>query len=139
MRPSSHPQAFDELLDKTVRAPRLSGTKVKEILALTEVKLVAHDHHIVTALLKLNGSLAPASTQRISSLYVFDAIARQAKAAVSRGVGRAVSTERGQGTQAGLLAKLEGVVTSFVEGMVDDGKGGVWSEGRVGRRGAGPS
>lgn len=95
------------------------------------IKLVANDHHIVTSLLRLNTSLPPASTMRISNLYVFDAIARAAKSDVLKGVGRTVSTQRGKGTQAGLLDKMEGVVDSIVEGMVDDGRGGVWSEGKV--------
>lgn len=36
----------------------------------------------------------------------------------------------------GLLMKMEGVVESWVGGMVDDGKGGVWAEGRVSRCGS---
>lgn len=117
------------MLDRTVRSPRLSGSKVKE-LQEAALKLVAHDHHLVTSLLKLNTSLPAASTQRISSLYVFDAIARAAKSA-SKADPHATNTERGRGTPASLLAKMEGVVDSWVEGMVDDGRGGVWSEGRV--------
>jgi hypothetical protein len=31
----------------------------------------------------------------------------------------------------GMLKKLEAVVGSWVTGMVDDGKGGVWVEGKV--------
>lgn len=125
-------QAFDELLDKTVRAPRLSGSKVKELSELATTQLVAHDRELVTSLLRLNTSLPPASTARISSLYVFDAIARAAKSHADR----ASSNGRGggggqQGTYASLLAKMEGVVDSWVAGMVDDGKGGVWAEGRV--------
>lgn len=130
-RQSTDQQAFDDLLDKTVRAPRLSGSKIKE-LSDSALRLVANDHHLVTSLLRLNTSLPTASTSRISSLYVFDAIARAAKSQVDKGNGRTPSTVRGQGTNAGLLAKMEGVVESWVAGMVDDGKGGVWSEGRVG-------
>jgi protein NRD1 len=125
-RPSSH-QAFDTLLEKTVVSTRLSGSKVKELQELA-LKAVAHDHHLVTSLLKLNTSLPPASSSRISSLYVFDAIARAAKSASK---GTHVSTERGRGTPAGLLAKMEGVADEWIQGMVDDGKGGVWSDGRV--------
>ncbi|RSH87968.1 uncharacterized protein EHS24_000491 [Apiotrichum porosum] len=128
-RQSTDQQAFDDLLDKTVRAPRLSGSKIKE-LSDSALRLVANDHHLVTSLLRLNTSLPTASTSRISSLYVFDAIARAAKSQVDKGNGRTPSTVRGQGTNAGLLAKMEGVVESWVAGMVDDGKGGVWSEGR---------
>jgi len=124
------PQPFDDLLERTVRAPRLSGSRVKELSELA-MKYVAEDHEIVASLLRLNNSLPAASTQRVSSLYVFDAIAREAKRLVDKGVGRTVSTERGKGTQAGLLAKMEGVVDSWVAGMLDDGSGGTWAEGRV--------
>jgi hypothetical protein len=31
----------------------------------------------------------------------------------------------------GLISKMEGVVDAWVGGMVDDGKGGVWAEGKV--------
>ncbi|TXT13986.1 uncharacterized protein COLE_00179 [Cutaneotrichosporon oleaginosum] len=121
-------KAFDALLEKTVTSSRLSGSKVKDLQELA-LKAVAHDHHLVTSLLKLNTSLPPASTARISSLYVFDAIARAAKAA-SKGTHTSVSTERGRGNPASLLAKMEGVVDEWIQGMVDDGKGGVWSDGR---------
>ncbi|GMK53764.1 hypothetical protein CspeluHIS016_0103500 [Cutaneotrichosporon spelunceum] len=119
-------KAFDSLLGRTVVNSRLSGSKVKELQELA-IKAVAHDHELVTSLLKLNTSLPPASTARISSLYVFDAIARAAKA---KAAGTQVSTERGRGTPAGLLAKMEAVVGEWIQGMVDDGKGGVWSDGR---------
>lgn len=95
------------------------------------MKLVSEDHQLVTSLLRLNTSLPAASTSRISALYVFDAIARDAKRLVDKGVGRTASTERGKGTQAGLLAKMEAVVDSWVAGLIDDGRGGVWPEGRV--------
>ncbi|WVQ83053.1 hypothetical protein IAT38_005191 [Cryptococcus sp. DSM 104549] len=132
--PSSSPfshilQEFDSLLESTIKAPRLSGSKVARLATLSE-SIVNEDRHIVTALYKLNGSLPPATQARISSLYVFDAIARAAQAAVNKGVGVEVGTEVGKGTQAGLLRKLEGVVDTWVDGMVDDGRGGVWSEGK---------
>lgn len=72
-----------------------------------------HGGDIVDILTKTNASLQPASTSRISSLYVFDAIARAAK------------------SDAALLGKMEASVGGFVDSIIDNGKGGVWSEGRV--------
>ena len=123
-------QRFDALLDTTVRASRLSGSKVQELIKLS-VQLVEDDSHIVTTFFKLNRSLDSASPQRISSLYVFDAIAREARKLVDKGVGREVRGSGGKGTQASLLLKMEGVVDSWVEGLLGDGKGGVWLEGKV--------
>ncbi|WWC62744.1 uncharacterized protein I303_105341 [Kwoniella dejecticola CBS 10117] len=120
---------FDKLLSATITAPRLSGSKVQKLATLSS-ELVHEDHHIVTTFFKLNASLAPASQSRISSLYVFDAIAREAKTQINKGVGTQIKKERGKGTQAGLLLKLEGVVDSWIEGLLDDGKGGVWIDGK---------
>ncbi|WWC70919.1 uncharacterized protein I206_104871 [Kwoniella pini CBS 10737] len=120
---------FDKLLAATINAPRLSGSKVQKLASLSS-ELVKEDHHIVTTFFKLNASLAPASQSRISSLYVFDAIAREAKTQINKGVGTQVTKERGKGTQAGLLLKLEGVVDSWIEGLLDDGKGSVWTDGK---------
>lgn len=128
--PDGPPAGFDALLHDTLAAPRLSASKVAQLSRLA-LHHVAHDHHIVTTLYKLNAALPPASHSRISSLYVFDAIARAAQSAASKGVGKELTNERGKGTQASLLRKLEGVVASWVDGMIDDGKGGVWIEGRV--------
>ncbi|KAK4684594.1 hypothetical protein P7C73_g5584, partial [Tremellales sp. Uapishka_1] len=122
-------KSFDALLEATIKAPRLSGTKVKE-LSDQSMRLVANDHHIVTTFFRLNASLPPATQSRISSLYVFDAISRAARSAVHKGVGKEVRHERGKGSQAGLLLKMEGVVESWIGGLVDDGKGGLWVEGR---------
>lgn len=126
------PAEFHSLLQDTLAAPRLSASKVTHISRLA-LHNVAHDHAIVTTLYKLNAALPPASQPRISSLYVFDAIARAAKSAVNKGVGKELTNERGKGTLASLLLKLEGVVASWVDGMIDDGKGGLWVQGRVGR------
>lgn len=114
-------QAFDDLLDRTVRAPRLSGTKVGELRDMAKQLAPQHGADIVDILTKTNASLKPASTSRISSLYVFDAIARAAK------------------SDAALLGKMEAAVGGFVDSIIDNGKGGVWSEGRVSRAGAPPT
>lgn len=81
----------------------------------------AHSDDIVRSLTKINATLSPASTSRISSLYVFDAIARAAKSDASKGVDG--------GSQ--LLGKMEAAAPGWVDTIIDNGKGGVWSEGRV--------
>ncbi|ORY30535.1 hypothetical protein BCR39DRAFT_528594 [Naematelia encephala] len=108
-------KTFLSLLETTIRAPRLSGSKVQQLTSSLPA-LFSSDSQIVSAHLRLNKSLAPAVPQRISSLYVFDALARGCK---------------GQPKGSGMLGKMEGVVESFVGGMLDDGKGGVWTEGKV--------
>ncbi|EIW67679.1 hypothetical protein TREMEDRAFT_74479 [Tremella mesenterica DSM 1558] len=113
-------QAFESLLSTTILAPRLSGSKVQELTKLSN-QLANQDSQLVTAFYKLNKGLPPCSQARISSLYVFDAIAREARKNVDKA---------GKGRPVGLLVKMEGVVDSWVEGMLQDGKGGVWAEGR---------
>ncbi|WWC88554.1 uncharacterized protein L201_003465 [Kwoniella dendrophila CBS 6074] len=120
---------FDKLLSSTIQAPRLSGSKVQKLASLAS-ELVSNDHHIVTTFFKLNASLPPASQSRISSLYVFDSISRGLKSDINKGIGTQISKERSKGTQAGLLLKFEGVVDSWIDGLLDDGKGGIWTEGK---------
>jgi protein NRD1 len=109
-------QPFLKLLDATVKASRLSGTKTKQ-LSQDSLKIpAAYDTKLVSSFLKLNNSLKPASQQRISSLYVFDAIAR---------------ANKGQKGREGFMEKMEGVVDSWVRGMLTDGNGEAWAEGRV--------
>jgi hypothetical protein len=85
------------------------------------------DASFITAFFKLNRGLPPAGQSRISSLYVLDAICR----------GLQNQKEKGERTKSKLagkaLERLEAVVESWVDGMVGDGKGGVWSEGKVGQ------
>ena len=109
-------QDFLTLLDTTVRASRLSGTKVSALSEQSKKLPADTDSELVSTFLRLNKSLAPASQNRISSLYVFDAIAR---------------ANKGVSGREGLLMKMEGVVESWVNQMCEDGKGGVWEEGRV--------
>lgn len=88
---------------------------------MAKAMAAAHSDDIVQSLTKLNASLSPASTSRISSLYVFDAIARAAKSDASKGVDG--------GSQ--LLGKMEAAAPGWVDAIIDNGRGGVWSEGRV--------
>lgn len=111
-----------------MRAPRLSGTKVGELRDMAKSLAAQHSGDVVESLTRVNVTLAPASTSRISSLYVFDAIARAAKSDAGRGIDG--------GSQ--LLGKMEAVVGDWVGTIMDNGKGGVWSEGRVSRNPSGP-
>jgi protein NRD1 len=87
------------------------------------------DTEVVTTFYRVNAALPPASPGRISSLYVFDAIARAARKDADREKEKGKARE-GRG-MTGLISKMEGVADAWVGGMVDDGKGGVWAEGKV--------
>ncbi|GFZ45037.1 hypothetical protein JCM24511_02763 [Saitozyma sp. JCM 24511] len=121
-------KSWSSLLETTVLAPRLSGSKVQS-LSSSALALSAsgQDTELVTIFYKLNGSLPPGGQSRVSSLYVFDAIARAARSAAGKGKGKAGGAATGAG---GLVNKMEGVVDRWVKGMVDDGKGNVWAEGK---------
>jgi protein NRD1 len=119
------------LLEAAILAPRLSGSKVQSLTA-SALSLAdsGFDTELVTSLYKLNSALLAGSTSRISSLYVFDAIARGARGAATKGKGKAGAA----GGAGGLVNKMEGVVDSWVKGMMDDAKGDAWAEGRVSSR-----
>jgi protein NRD1 len=111
---------FPPLLNETVTAPRLSGTKVK---TLTDLFVNSLDVSHITTFFKLNRSLPPAGQARISSLYVFDALARGAQKESVKG------KKRQEGKRS--LDALEAVAESWVEGMTVGEGGGSWSEGKV--------
>ncbi|ORX37270.1 hypothetical protein BD324DRAFT_437929 [Kockovaella imperatae] len=106
---------FLSLLESTVKAPRLSGSKVSLLSTQSKKLEPKSDTEFISTFLRLNKSLGKKSTSRISSLYVFDAIAR---------------ANKGISGREGLMMKMEGVVDSWVNEMCEDGKGGVWTEGR---------
>lgn len=123
-------KAFTKLLEQTVAAPRLSGSKVQTLTAQSQALTAQNlDTDLVTTFYRINAGLPPASIGRISSLYVFDAIARAARKDADREKEKGKARE-GRG-MTGLISKMEGVVDAWVGGMVDDGKGGVWVEGKV--------
>ncbi|ODN81872.1 hypothetical protein L202_02223 [Cryptococcus amylolentus CBS 6039] len=114
---------FTSLLSTTVKAPRLSASKVTKLADLAQ-SLAPDAQQLITTFYKLNSSLPPASQARVSSLYVFDAIVRACKGRPKEG---AEGLER---ARAKMLHKMEGVAESWVKGMTADGKGGVWTEGK---------
>ncbi|WVQ73288.1 hypothetical protein IAR50_002856 [Cryptococcus sp. DSM 104548] len=120
---STNLKEFTTLLSTTINAPRLSASKVTT-LANSAQFLATEAQQIIAVFYKLNSSLPPASQARVSSLYVFDAIARACKGKPKE------KAEGGERARAKMLSKLEGVAASWVKGMTDDGKRGVWVEGK---------
>jgi len=110
-------QSFQSLLTVTIQAPRLSGSKVKQ-LADSVLTLLDDDTQVVSALLRSHKNAKPGSLAKISSLYVFDAISKAVKASKDK-------------RAAGMALKLEGMCTSVIAEMLVNDKGGVWTEGKV--------
>jgi protein NRD1 len=112
-----------------VRAARLSGSRVKELsesaLRIASSGDGAEVDALVATLVRLHSGLAAGSQARVSSLYVFDAVARDAKRAADKGK---------SGAAAALLTKMEGEAENWVGAMMEDGRGGTWTEGRVSAR-----
>lgn len=114
----------------TLAAPRLSGSKIGTLTTLSQ-QLTAQnlDTDLVTSFYRANNALPPAGQGRISSLYVFDAIARAARAGANKEKERGKARE-GRG-MTGLVTKMEGVAESWVGGMMLDAQGQPWVEGKV--------
>ncbi|KAF5338407.1 hypothetical protein D9611_012490 [Ephemerocybe angulata] len=103
-------EQFESLLKELVLAKRLSGTKLTK---LTEIAMqcIEHDTQLVSILYRLHKSLP--SSNKVSSLYVFDALARAAKSLVNKR-----GDEPGPvGNAASFLAKLGGVVDGLYQDM----------------------
>lgn len=90
--------------------------------------ITQHDTHIISILYKTHRSLSPKSTQKINSLYTFNALATTAKTMVDKGVARKgdANAELGAGFATGFLNKMEGVLEGLVSDMADG-----WTEGQV--------
>jgi len=79
---------------------------------------VQNDTELVLALFKTHKGLAP--SQKVSSLYVFDALVRAAHSYVVKHSVVADSTP-GKGNAATFLAKIEGIVEGLFEDMISSG------------------
>jgi hypothetical protein len=117
--PRADLQSWADLLSATIKSSRLSGSKTQKLAEDSKSLPAPSESTAVTSFLRLNNSLGQMDKTRINSIYVFDAVAR-----ANKGV---------KGKEA-FLGMMEGVVESFVGGLVEDGRGGVWAEGKV-RRG----
>jgi len=124
-------QDFEALLKEVVSAKRLSGSKMTKLTEMAmkslEVRIDAclpwsrllsliqisqHDTQLVSALYRTHKSL-PAEN-KISSLYVFDAVARAAKHIVNKQ--KPTTDSASSGTASSFLSKLE----SVLEGLFHD-------------------
>jgi protein NRD1 len=82
---------------------------------------VQHDTELVLALFKTHKGLAP--SQKVSSLYVFDALVRAAHGYVVKHSVVADSAP-GKGNAATFLSKIEGIVEGLFEDMISSGAPG---------------
>ncbi|KAF9073265.1 hypothetical protein BDP27DRAFT_1260564 [Rhodocollybia butyracea] len=105
---------FESSLKDVVQAKRLSASKMTKLTDLA-MKLMKDDTQLVSILYRTHKSLsAPA---KISSLYIFDALARAAKHQANKQnlVGDIKSS---QGNCATFLLKVEGVLEGLFQDMV---------------------
>jgi len=84
---------------------------------LTDIALksMKEDTSLVSILYRTHKSLRPAA--KISSLYIFDALARAARSQVNK-QGLTVESNSGQGNSASFLLKVEGVLEGLFQDMV---------------------
>ncbi|KZT56810.1 hypothetical protein CALCODRAFT_302254 [Calocera cornea HHB12733] len=111
-------QDFEKTLKEVVNAKRLSTTKMS---TLTEqcMKSIEHDTQLVSLLYRTHKSLP--TGQKVSSLYVFDALARAARHAVNKH-NITVDPMGTKGNCATFLNKVEGVLDSLVDDMLSSGQ-----------------
>jgi hypothetical protein len=84
---------------------------------------------LVSSLYKTHRSLPPKSVQKVSSLYCFDALARNgAKSIIDKAAKlKTPESEKAAGYAGSFLLKVEGVLQGLTADMVGDG----WTEGQV--------
>ncbi|RXW22144.1 hypothetical protein EST38_g3726 [Candolleomyces aberdarensis] len=119
-------EEFQASLKELVEAKRLSGTKLSKLTdTAMEKKSLQNDTQLVSALYRTHKSLAPSF--KVSSLYVFDALARAAKHQVNKQKLPLNDDLQATGNAATFLSKLAGVV----EGLFQDMQNPDIPEGKV--------
>ncbi|KAJ2934888.1 hypothetical protein H1R20_g2298, partial [Candolleomyces eurysporus] len=119
-------EEFQASLKELVEAKRLSGTKLTKLTNTTmEKKSLQNDTQLVSTLYRTHKSLAPSF--KVSSLYVFDALARAAKDQVNKRKLPLNDDLQATGNAATFLSKLAGVV----EGLFQDMQNPDIPEGKV--------
>ncbi|KIK50589.1 hypothetical protein GYMLUDRAFT_985643 [Collybiopsis luxurians FD-317 M1] len=110
-------EEFESALKDVVQAKRLSGSKVTKLTELA-MKLMKDDTQLVSMLYRTHKSLS--ASAKISSLYVFDALARAAKSQVNKQnlVGDVNAAE---GNCATFLLKVQGVLEGLFKDMISVG------------------
>ncbi|KAJ7696564.1 hypothetical protein B0H17DRAFT_1053707 [Mycena rosella] len=105
---------FETALKEIVHAKRLSASKMNN---LTEIALrsMENDTQLVSILYRTHKSLQPPA--KVSSLYVFDALARAARSqAVKQNLTGDINS--GKGNCATFLLKVEGVLEGLFQDMI---------------------
>ncbi|PFH51794.1 hypothetical protein AMATHDRAFT_141809, partial [Amanita thiersii Skay4041] len=105
---------FESTLKEVVHAKRLSARKMTELTEIS-LKLMDRDTQLVSILYRTHKTLPP--NAKISSLYVFDALARAARHQVSKQnlIGNIHSPK---GNAATFLLKVEGVLEGLFQDML---------------------
>lgn len=110
----SHLEDFESTLKDVVSAKRLSVSKMSKLTEIA-LKSMEHDTKLVAILYRTHRSLS--STAKVSSLYVFDALARAARSyATKRGITGDINSRTGNA--ATFLLKVEGVLDGLFQDMI---------------------
>ncbi|KIL69293.1 hypothetical protein M378DRAFT_21478 [Amanita muscaria Koide BX008] len=105
---------FEATLKEAVQAKRLSARKMTELTEMA-MKLMEHDTQLVSILYRTHKTLPP--TFKVSSLYVFDALARAARHQVAKhNLTGSIYSEKGN--CATFLLKVEGVLEGLFQDMM---------------------
>ncbi|KAK7025213.1 hypothetical protein R3P38DRAFT_2953338 [Favolaschia claudopus] len=110
----AHLSEFETMLKDVVMAKRLSASKMN---SLTEIALksMQDDTQLVSIMYRTHKSLQPAA--KVSSLYVFDALARAARSqVVKQGLSGDINSRKGN--SATFLLKVEGVLEGLFQDMI---------------------
>ncbi|EJU03895.1 hypothetical protein DACRYDRAFT_21301 [Dacryopinax primogenitus] len=110
-------QEFEKVLKDVVNAKRLSASRINTLTELC-LKLIENDVQLVSLLYRTHKSLP--SSQKVFSLYAFDALARAARHAVVKNK-ITVDPMGTKGNCATFLNKVEGVLDSLISDMLSSG------------------
>ncbi|KAJ6515043.1 hypothetical protein C8R47DRAFT_500342 [Mycena vitilis] len=113
----AHISEFETALKEVVQAKRLSASKMNNLTEIA-LKSMQDDTQLVSILYRTHKTLQPAA--KVSSLYVFDALARAARTqVVKQGLTGDINSRKGN--SATFLLKVEGVLEGLVQDMVSTG------------------
>ncbi|KAJ6518900.1 hypothetical protein C8R45DRAFT_885111 [Mycena sanguinolenta] len=105
---------FEKALKEVVLAKRLSASKMNNLTEIA-LKSMQDDTQLVSILYRTHKSLQPAA--KVSSLYVFDALARAARSqVVKQGLTGDINSRKGNA--ATFLLKVEGVLEGLFQDMI---------------------
>ncbi|KAJ3933136.1 MAG: hypothetical protein NXY57DRAFT_1000000 [Lentinula lateritia] len=110
-------EEFESTLKEVVQAKRLSASKMTKLTELA-MKLMKDDTRLVSILYRTHKSLS--ATAKVSSLYIFDALARAAKHQVNK-QNLSGDINAPEGNCATFLLKLQGILDGLFKDMVLSG------------------